>query len=165
MLLISIGEKMQTRTAEITAFTTGPDAKNHKAGKRLLEKVAGDMDQYVHRMESELPLFSKHLNSGMTALVQAATLLPEFKGSDDNRDQAKENMQGMREFRVAMKDAEGQITNFKQSVTELPPVTKILNRSKRAMASVLQRMINELHGAQVMAREAEMSFAALVEDE
>ena len=36
---------------------------NRKAAKRFFANVAADMDQYVHRIETELPLFSKHLKS------------------------------------------------------------------------------------------------------
>ena len=160
-----IGETMKARTAELNEFTAGPNANNRKAGKRLLEKAATDMDQYVHRMESELPLFSKHLNSGMTALVQAATLSTRFKVDDNNREQTKTNAQNIREFRETMINTESQMADFRQTVVSLPPITRALNRSKRAMATVLQRLIDELHGAQVMAREAETSLASVVEDE
>ena len=108
---------MHARTAQIAVFTAGKDATDRKAGKRLLEQVAGDMDHYVVRMESELPLFSQYLDSTMNALVQAATLLFEFKDNDDTRDQAKEMMQNMRGFRTVLEVAEDAITTFLQEVT------------------------------------------------
>ena len=132
-----IGDRMQARTAEIAAFTTGPDAKNRRAAKRLLDKAAADMDQFVDRMDSELPLFSKHLNFGMTALVHAATLSVEFKDIDNKRDEAMANIQSVREFRETMETAEVNVAGFKQAVAGLPPMTRILNRSKRAMANGL----------------------------
>ncbi len=42
-------------------------------------------------------------------------------------------------------------------------MTTTLNRAKRSVVTVLQRLIDELRGAQTMLREADVSFAALLE--
>ena len=160
-----VGDKIKARTAEMNDFSAGPDSKNRKIGKKLFDKAAADMDHFVDRMESELPLYSKHLNSGMAALVGAAMLAPEFKGSENSREQTQANLENVRGFRETVENVETQIAGFRQAVTAVPPVTRKLNRSKRAMASVLQRVINELHGTQVMAREAETSFASALEED
>ena len=52
-----------------------------------------------------------------------------------------------------------------ETVSPSSGMTTALNRSKRAMVNVIQRLIDEFHGAQVMAREAEISFASIVNDE
>ncbi len=162
---VEIGEKMSARTTEIKKFSAGPDSKNRKAAKRLVSKAASDMDQYVHRMESELPLFSEHLNAGMNALTQAATISIEFNADDEGLEQAKENLEAVREFRETMNTVEGQIAAFQESVASIPRMTTVLNRSKRAMINVIGRLLDELRSAQTMAREAEASFASIVDDD
>ncbi len=159
---IEIGEKMNARTAETTEFAAGPDAQNRKAAKRLVAKAAADMDQYVHRMESELPLFSQHLNAGLNALTRAAALSIELNIEDEGLEQAKDTVSGIREFRDTMSTVEGKIVIFREAIASLPRMTTVLNRSKRAMVNVIQRLIDEFRGAQVMAREAETSFALIV---
>jgi len=157
-----IGEKMSVRTAEAQDFSAGPDAKNRKAAKRLIANAASDMDQYVHRMKSELPLFSQHLNDGMAALTKAAAMSLEFDVDNEALEQAKENLEGIRTFRETMATVEGQISEFKQSVASFPRMTTVLNRSKRAMVNVIGQLEDELRGAQVMAREAEASYDSIV---
>lgn len=161
--IVEIGEKMQTRTAEIKEFTAGADSKNRKAAKRLIAKAAADMDQYVHRVESELPLFSQHLNAGMNALTQAAAISIEFTVEGEDLEQAQENVEGIREFRETMSAVEGQISEFQEAIASIPRMTTVLNRSKRAMVNVIQRLVDEFRGAQVMAREAEASFASIID--
>jgi len=157
-----VGEKMQTRTTEISQFTSGPDSKNRKVAKRLIAKAAADMDQYVQQMESELPLFSQRLNAGMNALIQATALAVELKTKGEDLEQAKENLEAVREFYDTLTTVEKQITDFQNAVASLPRMTTTLNRSKRAMVNILQQLIEELHGGQTMAREAEASLASMV---
>ncbi len=160
---VEIGEKMQTRTEETNQFASGPDSKNRKVAKRLIAKAAADMDQFVHRMQAELPLFSRHLNSGMNALIQAAAMGIEFKIEGDDLEQVNDNLQAVREFYETLSTVEGQIAQFQKAVASLPRMTTTLNRAKRAVVNVLQQLIDEFSGAQAMAREAEASFAQILE--
>ena len=161
--IVEISEKISARAEEISDFSAGSDVKNRKAAKRLIANAASDMDQYVHRMEAELPLFSQHLNAGMVALIKAAVLSIEFEADDDSREQTKENLEGVRLFRETMVTAEGRISEFKESVASIPRMTTVLNRSKRAMVNIIGQLENELRNAQTMAREAEASFASILE--
>lgn len=160
---IDIGDKMQVRATETEEFSSGPDSTNRKAAKRIIGKAATDMDQYVYRMEAELPLFSKHLNSGMNALIQASQMSIEFAIEGDDLDQVKENLDAIRELCQILTTVEGQITEFQQTIASLPKMTTTLNRAKRSVVLVLQRLIDEFRGGQSMAREAGASFTALLE--
>ena len=159
-----IGNKVKNRSAEMTEFRAGPDSKNRKAVKRLFERVATDMDQYVHRIETELPLFSRYLNSGMNALTEATVLSIEFSTDENKIEQIKNDAKIIREFRETMGTVESQLSEFRETVSSLPRMTTVLNRSKRAMTNVIQRLIDELRGAQMMAQEAETSIASIIDD-
>lgn len=162
---VEIGEKMSMRTEEVKAFSTGPNARSRKAAKRLIANAASDMDQYVHRMEAEIPLFSDHLNAGMVAFTKAAAMSIEFSANDETHEQATENLEGIRSFRKTMETVEGHISDFKDSVASIPRMTTVLNRSKRAMINILGQLEIEFSGARIMAREAEASFASILEDD
>ena len=157
-----IGEKINVRADEMSEFASGPDAQNPRAGKRLIAKAAGDMDQYVHRIESELPLFSRQLDAGLRALTQAAALSIDYNFEREDLEQAKETLETVRMLRETMNDTENQLAYFRQTVASLPRMTTVLNRSKRAMANVLQRLIDDFHGGQMMLKEAETTFASSV---
>lgn len=158
-----IGDKIRMRTAETQEFSSGPDSTNRKEAKRLVARAAADMDQYVQRMEAELALFSKHLGKGMNSLVQAAAMAIEFKVKEDDLGQARENLEAVRKFSDSLTGVESQITAFQNRIASLPRVTTTLNRSKRAVVNVLQRLINEFRNGQTMAKEAEASFAAIID--
>ncbi len=154
-----IGDKINARADEMSKFASGSDANNHRAGKRLIAKAAGDMDQYVHRIESEFPLFSQQLDAGLRALTQAAALSIDYSFNGDDLEQTKETLATVRMLSETMNDTENQLEYFRQTVASLPRMTTVLNRSRRAMVNVLQRLIDDLRGGQVMLQEAETTFA------
>lgn len=159
---IEIGEKINERTAETNEFAVGPNAKDRKAAKKIIARVVTDMDQYVHRIESELPLFSQHLNAGMNAMIKAAEMSVEFKLDEAGLQQAKESLVATAGFRETMSTVEGKISEFQESIASLPRMTSVLNQSKKAMVKVLGRLVAEFQTAQTLAREAEASFNSIV---
>ena len=161
---VEIGNKIKERTDETTKFAVGPNAQNRKVAKRIFANVAADMDQYVHRIESELPLFSKHLNAGLNALTEAVALSIEFKKEKEDREEVRNLVGLISDLRVTMEDSEGQLDYFRGSVASLPRLTTVMNRSKRAMVNIIQRQIDELSGAQVMLREAETTLALMANE-
>lgn len=158
-----VGDKMNARTNEINEFTSSPDSSNRKAAKRQIGKAATDMNQFVDRIETELPLFTKHLNAGMSALTQTAGMAIDLKDNDDNLEQVKENVNMVNRLCESMNYVEVQITAFKDSTAAIPRMTTTLNRSKRSMVNVLQKLIDILRSGQIMAKEAEASFALILE--
>ncbi len=158
---VEMGEKMQVRTREVQAMS-GSESTNRKVAKRLIARAAADMDQFVHRMEAELPLFSQHLSTGMNALIHGAAIAVELTIDAEAQEQIKDSLEGIRTFHETLTVVEGQIRGFQQAVASVPRMTTVLNRSKRAMVNVLQRLIDEFRSGQAMAREAESSFASIV---
>lgn len=157
-----VGEKVRDRTNEMGDLSKSPRSSNVKSVKRIIEKSAADMDQYSHRMEAEMPLFSNHLNTAMNALTKAAEISIDFSVDESRVDEIRENVDSIRKFRQTMGSVVEQLTEFRDSVSSLPRLTAVLNRSKRRMAQVIQRVIDELDSAQRMAEEAETSLNSIV---
>ena len=101
----------------------------------------------------------------MNALVQAAAMTIEFKVEADDLGQAKESLVAVRGFSDSLTSVEDQITEFQDTIDSLPRMTTTLNRSKRSMVNVLQRLINEFRNGQAMAREAEASYASIIDQQ
>jgi hypothetical protein len=161
--IIEMGERFQMRTTEIKQFSPGSGSGNRKAAKRLIDRAAADMDQFVYRMEAELPLFKQHLNAGMNTLIQAVAMSIEFKIGGEDLEQLKENLYVVRNLHETLISVEGQIYSFQQSVALVPGMTTTLNRAKHAVVKVMQKLIDEFQGAQAMSLEAELSFARILE--
>jgi hypothetical protein len=62
-----------------------------------------------------------------------------------------------------METVEGQIADFRDSVSSLPRLTSKINKSKHAMTNVLNELVIEFQNSQSMAREAEASFESILE--
>lgn len=108
-------------------------------------------------------MFNHHLYAGMNALIQASQMTLEFAIEDEDFKQVKDNIENVREFHETLATVEGQIKCFQEAVENLPKMTITLNRAKRAVVNALQRLIKEFQRGQSMAREAEASFASLIE--
>jgi hypothetical protein len=158
-----IGVKMVERTRETNAFRDGPDATNRKAATRVINRAANDMEQYVFRMDAELPLFSKHLNDGMSAMVKAAAIVVDINLQGEDLEQLLGNVHAIRSFRDSISTTIDSMSSFRDSVAALPRLTTILNRAKRGVTNVLQRLINEFESAHRMAKEAEATFETMYE--
>ena len=159
-----VGGKMEVRTAEFNTFMTSPKRPDRQAAKRLFSQAAADMDQFVHRVESELPLYNKHMNAGMDALAQTAALSVEFKLRDIDVEQVKKSLEAIYNLRTIMDNVESNIIGFRDATASIPRMTTTLNRSKRAMVDVIQKMIDGLRGARAMVKEAEASFESIIKD-
>jgi hypothetical protein len=121
------------------------------------------MEQYVFRMDAELPLFSKHLNDGMSAMVKAAAIVVDINLQGEDLEQLLGNVHAIRSFRDSISTTIDSMSSFRDSVAALPRLTTILNRAKRGVTNVLQRLINEFESAHRMAKEAEATFETMYE--
>ena len=72
---LCLGGKINAHSQEINELVAASQGNvDRKVAKRLITRAASDMDQYVARMEVELPLFWQNLDEGMKALIRAAML-------------------------------------------------------------------------------------------
>ena len=162
-----LGKKIRSRTSEIENLAGSTNSPSRKVVRRLTANVAFDMDQYVLRMEAEIPHFSQLLNSGTDTLSRLVVLFTEFNADHESTTQIEDSLVHIQNLLSSMKFAKKSLTGFKDSVGSIPRMTTTLNRSKRAMAKVIQQLIDELHSAESITQEAEallVSFSKRTED-
>ncbi len=157
-----VGTKINQRTDEIRKIARNFNTKDRNTKKRIIGRVATDMDHYVHRVEAELPMFSQHMSSGMNFLTKAAELSLDFMVDGTQVEEIRQSKESIRNFRQKMRTVEEQLVGFEAAVSGLPRMTSALNRSKRNMARVIEQLIVEFRSAQRVAAEAEASFEAIV---
>jgi hypothetical protein len=88
---IGITIDVRTQNIEDSVSTTGGQISRNLA-KRLIARIASDMDQYVSRIEAETPLFGKNIDEGMIAFAQAASIAIEMETSNAGQDTARQNL-------------------------------------------------------------------------
>lgn len=156
-----LGERFNARTKEVQEATERGEL-DRKLAKRLMERAAVDMDQYVERIEAEIPLFSRNLDEGMNALIDSTKLMVEFGVSESDRTQAIGALEAMATLNEALGSSENSITQFRMSVSSMPRMTSVLNKSKRRVTEVLDRLIEQLKTGQRLTREGEQAILTIV---
>ena len=141
-----IAKKMKTRTDEINLLKEHLQPHSRRHFKSIVNNVAKDMTHYSVRMDAEIPLFRDHLDSAMTIFVRIVT----FYYSLNKRSEATTN--GLRSVEELLDTLDGVgsgIGGFIESVTNMPPMTRELNRAKKKTTDVLQRILDEVHSARL----------------
>ncbi|MCY3824699.1 MAG: DUF4062 domain-containing protein [Nitrospinae bacterium] len=149
-----LGEQVSDRTDEINQlveqFGGNP---NRNSVKRLLTKTAGNMDEFVVRMEAELPIFGSSFDDGMEVLIRATQISHEFgMGSEDEFRKILEAINTLRETTL---EVDEQMVALRSSIVDIPPITTKLKKSRAAATRVLDQFIEKLKGVENLTREAE----------
>jgi hypothetical protein len=128
---------------------------NRKAAKRLISRAAADMDHFTKRIEVELPLFSDAFNTGVNAIVRSVSMSASLDTDGNVAEQSMEALKAITTLRETLATTEESMNEFRQTVAELPPLTSDLNRARRTVVSVLDRLVAEFNSGQTLLREAE----------
>jgi hypothetical protein len=156
-------ERLSLRTTEINeAASKSGGAVGMKEAKKLIARAATDMDQYAERMEAELPLFKLHLGAGMDAFIRASSMMGEFDRGETGRADLSEALEAMVQVREMLSTMAGKIQSSQATVMTLPRMTKELNRSKRRVASVLLRLVEQMRSGQTLINEGEKVLRSLI---
>jgi len=135
-----LGDKLAERTKEITDFAAeGRTQPNRLEAKALIEKGATDMNQYVVRMKTEIPLFRESWTRSADAVARAALLSADF--APQNQKQVREAYDALNALVHALGLSYDQVQTFHTTVLRLPRLTSGLNRAKRETAGVLEELM------------------------
>lgn len=142
-LMTDLGEKTNKRAAELNSIdkrTTKPQEL-----KRLIDKAANDMQVYVKRMETEMPLFKDAMINGFDSLTKAYSIYYTdwrdiSKEEEDSFKSLEELMGSMSQFRDAMH-------NLRTKILTLPRATTSFNKAKRDTDRIIKGLITEVDSA------------------
>jgi hypothetical protein len=132
-----LGQQLHQRSNEMT----GRFNDNPKEARRLVKRVSDDMNNYAETMKSQLPLLSTARNISFNALSNSLVLQADnpnnseellglratLEANDESIEEAIESMQGMRD-----------------SAQSLPPISKEINKAKRAVVHEINAFISEV---------------------
>lgn len=124
-----LGATTTVRTTEINRLTAKSKGNvSPNVAKRLMGRVAGNMNQYVARMEAELPAFGNAVSEGFNSFVKAMSM--SLDDEMENRSQADIDgaMRAVTEMRSAITSSENSTVEFRDSVAQLPRLTKPVPR-------------------------------------
>lgn len=158
-----IGQKMTDSAAEIKALPRGPNGyANRKDAKRSIAKTAMDMKLYTARIEAELPLFRDAMNIGMNSFMKAITMSGDITTTEEDFQQTKEGLDAVMKLRGTIATAKQSTSMFRETVAALPRMTKELNRAKRAVTKVHDKLLAEFTNGETLLTESEKIIRDLI---
>ena len=158
-----LGERISARTKELNDVMVRGEL-DRQLAKRMMARAAADMDQYVERVKAEIPLFSRNLDEGMNALIKTTELIVDFGVSESDRTQARGALEATIILRDTLVSTEDVTNQFRMSVSSIPRITSVLNKSKRRVTMVLDRLIEQLRTGQRLTKEAELAISNIIKE-
>jgi hypothetical protein len=156
-----LGEKMSERTEEMNRIQTSGGQPNFKAVKRIVSRTSEDMEQFIQRMEPEVPIFTDSYTKAINAMIRVTSLSSEFSPGDEKGiEQFLEMVQG---FKATIVYSLEGTESFKTTIASLPRITTEFNRSKRKTILVLDNLIEEMTKAVNLISELEKELQRLTD--
>lgn len=136
-----VGEKMSERSSEIDRVNSSkvPD---YKATKKIVNRASEDMNQFVARMEPELPIFRDSYSKAIDAMIGVSSLRNDFESGDEQK--VEQDLLQVIELRDTMKCSLDGTKSFRDVISSLPRISTDFNRSKRGTLKILDALIDEM---------------------
>lgn len=115
----------------------GDDKAKFAAYKRISNRQADNMADFVARMRPETPILDNSLSKALDAYGRIMSLLPDFGSNAKNYSQLKDALSTAANLKTVMITAKESAERFRSSIAALPRVTTQFNRSKRDLLSLL----------------------------
>ena len=160
-----LGNQMNHRTEQMNQLPRDSHGNvNRKAAKRLIAMTASDMNEYTTRMKAELPIFSNSLNEGINAFIRAANMSIDLDTEEGATEQAEEGLKIITILLDALTSSKASISEFREIVASLPRMTSELNKAKRGVVTVLDKLIGEFSNGKALLQESESVVLDLLKD-
>jgi len=143
--------KMRVRTNEINeAFNVSGGQILLSDAKKLTNKVADDMKQYVIRTSTEIPILRTAFREGMCALGKAASITVVIDKGD--LEQVRTSRDAINNLETEFSTAYNATSQFRETIQSFPRISTNLNKAKRLVSETLDEL---LRGLDEMKRDAE----------
>mgnify|MGYP001230997663 CR=1 FL=1 len=156
----TVGQNMGERGEEFK-HSQSPTP-NMKHGRRILKRTAEDMEQFVKRIEPEIPVFSDTFSIGIDSFARAATIINDFPDADKN--EISKALTTVQEIKSSIIPALASIQGLRDTVYNLPRISREINLAKKHMVSILDDLIKEIDSSKDLTSEAEKILEKAVVD-
>lgn len=149
----NLDTKLEEHTEEFKLATPSGGAIEVKQAKRISNRVAEEMNDFATLMEVEVPFFAKSYSGAIEAYIKAITLSKDIGDKDIEKIESTKAI--MQEFKATLSGTQSAILSFRHIVASIPRATTMLNRAKRRVTSILDRLAAEIATALNLTSEIE----------
>lgn len=134
---VRIGEQLAQRTTEMDGGVKG-DARD---ARRILKRVADDMNSYAGTMKNQLTILSSARGSAFNALSNALALQGDFSEKDRDLHALQSMLAGLIDGTNTATDG---MNGMRDAANALPRISKEINKAKRAVVYELDAFLSEV---------------------
>ncbi|ADZ10521.1 hypothetical protein Metbo_2307 [Methanobacterium lacus] len=120
------------------------------------------MEQFVKRVAPEIPVFSDSFSIGIDYYARAAAILNDFP--DVNKEEISNSLINVQGIKSSIIPALAGIQGLRDTVYNLPCISRDINLAKKRMVSILDDLIKELNSSKDLTSEAEKILEKAVVD-
>lgn len=120
---------------------TGDDKGKFAAYKRIANRQAENMAEFVARIQPEIPILGDSLSKSLDSYGRTMVLLPEFGITPETRTQLEEALSTANTLRNRMIPSKESTERFRSIIAGLPRITTQFNRAKRDILNVLDTLL------------------------
>lgn len=140
-----LGRSITERTAQMEATPAVGTALGVKAAKRVMARIADDLEEFARAMDSELPSFADTFASTIGAVAKAASFLPDFEAQgEDIVEPLGDTHEVLSELEAVMSECRPNLLSLRDMISESPRASTLYNRAKRRAVAVLDRFLAEV---------------------
>jgi hypothetical protein len=151
--IVTLGNKISMRTAELTALQIPGALPDRRAMKRITDSAADDLELYVQRLSVELPEFHKEHSLAMEMFGKVAMLSEsDFKEPTEN---IRATLDALQNSRTAMSGAYESVLEFRETVAQTPRATTAYNRARKRAVAIMDDLLSLLRIAEGQTFEVE----------
>lgn len=146
-ILKHIGEALEQLGAGTSQSTldmqsiTGDDKAKFAAYKRIANRQAENMADFVARMQPEIPILGDSLSKSLDAYERMIILLTDFGMSPENLAQLEGALSAASTLRSAMGPSKESTERLRSSIAGTPRITTQFNRAKRDILNLLDTLL------------------------
>jgi hypothetical protein len=134
---VRVGEQIRARITEmLPALSAGT-----KSAKKFLSKTADNLNSYADNLSGQVYRLTASREAGFSALTNALALHGNFSNSGDQLPVLKRTLVSLVN---GAQSAKASMQGMRESTSTLPPMSKELNISKRAVVSQLDALLLEI---------------------
>lgn len=122
--------------------------------KKIMSKVALNMDHFADRIEAEVPIFRQSLSEGLNATIKTIEVSVDFSKGENHAEEMEAAKRSLEETLDALDGAMQSFAGMISSVESLPRLTSDMNKSKRKVASAMGKLMEEMTIGRRLAVEA-----------
>ena len=156
-----LGLKFKQRTDEINLLATDGITPDIRASKRIANNTANDLEVYVRRLSVEIPEFHKEHSLAMDTFEKIAMISNTDLKEDP--DDIKAALLQIQEYRNGVSTSSVELSEFQQSIADMPRMTTAFNRARRRAIAILEDLLVQLRTASNQIQDVEILLVRMSE--